>query len=188
MHRSVNVIVRRSIFAKMEEAPNEATFANRTYLLCLWARPNYAGVGYARSYASYTGRRRWGSDSGQRRPRTWAWAWAWVGPPRRSWPPLRLVSGSPLRLAASSPLVVIPTDSSWRPLLRSSCRLCDRTSRAAPRGSSSRPLRLRPGWRSDRWWTNWKLKLSRDCDEFAFVHGVADCRECSGLNKLFPEQ
>src|SRR5262249_16031620 len=94
-------------FATTEEAPDEAASDNRTYLLCLWARTNCDSVGYACSNTLYVGRRRSGSDSGQSRTCASAWAWAWVGPPRRSRPPLRLVSGPPLRLAASSPLVVI---------------------------------------------------------------------------------
>ena len=86
-------------FARTEEAPNEAASDNRTYQLCLWARANHAGVGYARSKALHAGWRRWSGNSDQRRP--------WVGPSRRSRPPLRLVSRPPLWLAASSPLVVI---------------------------------------------------------------------------------
>ena len=86
-------------FARTEEAPNEAASDNRTYQLCLWARANHAGVGYARSKALHAGWRRWSGNSDQRRP--------WVGPSRRSRPPLRLVSRPPLWLAASSPSVVI---------------------------------------------------------------------------------
>jgi hypothetical protein len=44
-------------FITTKEAPNEAASDNRTYLLCVWDRANYAGVGYARSNTLYVGRR-----------------------------------------------------------------------------------------------------------------------------------